>query len=107
MNAPIWSAKTATLPPPLWPEGVNSRASMECMSGKSRVRVAAPPLGGPARKLAGADRRAHRGGQTDQEPYVMQRQQAQSEQLFRHEEMPQISAAVRHACLAIAAFIER
>src|SRR5690348_6566393 len=69
--------------------------------------VPAPPLGGPAGEVSGANGGAHRAREPGQEPDVVQRQQSQTEKLFGPEQVPQVPARVRGAGLAIALGVER
>src|SRR5881398_3392063 len=72
-----------------------------------RSGVAASPFSGPPRESSGADRGAHLPGEPYQEPHVVQRQQPKSQQLFGHEQVPQVAARERGARLAIARRVER
>jgi hypothetical protein len=73
------------------------------------VVVTAAPIIGPAceRISAALNHRAHLGGEADQIPDVVQRQQPQPQQLAGDEQVPQVPARVGRARLAIAARIQR
>src|ERR1044071_2451011 len=103
--APTWIT-TAMMPGPPEPCGAMASSSE---SGVMRLPlllslvVAAPPVVGPHRVCitAALNRGTHLRRQADQIPHVVQRQQAQTEQLAGHEQMPQIPARVRRARFTI------
>src|SRR6185295_66145 len=110
MNSAIWMMN-ALSPGPPWPDGANSsRDSEESMvmrfPGSS---VTAAPVVGPRGQgaIPLPDRRAHLLGEPDQVSDVVQRQQPQSQQLVRHEQVAQVTPRVRGTGLAVAGRVER
>src|SRR6185295_2591734 len=99
------------MPGPLGPVGINSSRDsgavvmlLPCVgSGGARA-----PILGPARERVAAalDDGAHFRREPNQIADVVERQQAQSEQLARDEQMPQVSARIRRACLTVTARVQ-
>src|SRR5882724_5000862 len=93
--------------PPAHPSRwARSRAGIDVpWSCDSCVLVAAAPVIGPCgeRVAAPLNGGSHLRREADQIANVVQRQQPQSEELARHEQMAQIAARIRRTGLAVAA----
>src|SRR5213594_4381728 len=97
--------------PPAHPNRwARSRAGIEVpWSCDSCVLVAAAPVIGPCgeRVAAPLNGGSHLRREADQITNIMQRQQPQSEQLARDEQMAQVSARIGRARLAVTARVQR
>src|SRR5262245_53707197 len=101
------------IPGPFGPVGMTSSSDssavlilLPCVGSGGGARA---PIFGPARERVTAPLNdgAHFRCKTDQVADVVQRQQSQAEQLARDEQMPQVTARIRRARLAVTARIQR